>query len=130
VTSNADLLASCSNYPGAEVTIDVPSSGVIVVTSLVGIKISHTTGTEDEWWISLSLSDSICSPEPWFWAGHVSSGATTENFMYRTGHIQMYLPVTAGTYTFYVNGYMTVGGGAAGTDMFRWANTVAVFYAS
>ncbi|MFQ5910681.1 MAG: hypothetical protein ACE5IJ_08200 [Thermoplasmata archaeon] len=40
----------------------------------------------------------------------------------------MYQSVTAGTYTFYVNGYLSVGGG--NTDMFRWANTVAVFYAS
>lgn len=130
VTTNADILASCSNYPGAEVTIDVPSSGIVVVTSMVGIKIDHVSGTADEWWLSLSLSDSVCSGEPWMWAGRVSEGLPTYDFIYRTGQIQMYEPVSAGTYTFYVNGYMGVGGGAAGTDMFRWANTVAVFYAS
>lgn len=130
VTTNADILAPCSNYPGAEVTIDVPSSGIIVVTSMVGIKIDHVSGTADEWWLSLSLSDSVCSGEPWMWAGRVSEGLPTYDFIYRTGHIQRYEPVSAGTYTFYVNGYMGLGGGAAGTDMFRWANTVAVFYAS
>lgn len=127
-TANVDLNATCTNYPGTEVTVDVPSDGVVVINSLVGLRIDHVNGVKDEYWIGISLSDSICANEPWFWSDAVPGADPTDNFMYKTAYVQRIEPVTAGTYTFYVNGYMPVGGG--NDDMFRWGNTVAVFYPS
>ncbi len=120
--------ASCTNYNAISVTIVVPSGGNIVVTAQVYVLLSHTTGTEDRLALIVSDAPGTCGGYPWYWFATIEASEPTQTLTERSGTFQNVFPVTAGTYTFYVDGWMVVGADA--NDRYQTANVLAVFYPS
>jgi hypothetical protein len=119
---------SCTHYSGAEVTITVPSGGTVVVTSQVRLHIDHSVGTEDIWEISIGDTPTTCQTGGWAWVESITAQDPTDSSVDQAGFIQYSVDVTAGTHTFYVNGFMA--SGASALDVFWSASMIAVFYPS
>ncbi|MEE9340924.1 MAG: hypothetical protein V3V21_04595 [Thermoplasmata archaeon] len=119
---------SCTHYNGAEVTITVPSNGPVVVTSQVRLHIDHSAGTEDIWEISIGDTPTTCQTGGWAWVESITAQDPTDSSVDEAGFIQYSADVTAGTHTFYLNGFMA--SGASALDVFWSASMIAVFYPS
>jgi hypothetical protein len=117
---------TCTNHTGDSVTIDAPSSGVVMVEADAIIRIEHYNGTQDEARIHIGENDADCSASnvnsAWV---HVPAGASTDE-TYHSVHLTKSFPVSAGTKTFYLNGYMSFG--QSTNDKFFYANMKAVYY--
>jgi hypothetical protein len=120
--------ASCTNYNAISVSIAVPSRGNITVTAQVYVLLSHTTGTEDRLALIVSDAPGSCGNYPWYWFTTIEASEPTQTSTERSGTFQNVFPVTAGTYTYYVDGWMVVGQDA--NDRYQTANMFAVFYPS
>jgi hypothetical protein len=126
--STTTIGATCTHYDNAEVTITVPSDGTIIVTAQMWVLISHTSGTQDLWLLAVGTTPTDCGGPTDRWAGDITSNAPTDVSNSRTGSPHRVFFVTAGTYTYYANGYMDVGQDA--NDRFWYASLIAVFYPS
>ncbi len=122
------LGSGCTHYSGAEVTITVPADGRVIVMSQVRIHIDHTSGTEDVWHIAVGTSATDCGTAFTQWVGSVTSNAPTDPSIELTGAPMGHFLVTAGTYTYYINGYMS--GGQNVNDVFWFSIMIAIFYPS
>ena len=120
--------ASCTHYADAEVTITVPSAGVIVVSSVVQLYIYHAIGIRDSWYVIHGVGPSDCGSWSQASVGSVPSNVDTEAFLRESVFVQTTFSVTSGTFTYYVNGFMI--SGQDPNDWFWFSNTVAVFYPS
>jgi len=118
----------CTHYAKAEVTITVPSQGTIVVSTVVQIYIDHTYGTTDSWYVVHGLSAVDCGTWSQAAVGSVPANVDSEGFLRESVFVQTTFDVSAGTFTYYVNGYMISGQSA--NDWFWFSNSVAVFYPS
>ncbi len=120
--------STCTDYTGAIVTITVPSDGYIAVSAQVQLRIDHTTGTRDAWIISVGNSPTNCDNTVFGWMDTVEDDAATDMSIERTAYAQRWWQVSAGTYDFYIVGYMIQGQDV--DDVFWYSNMVAVFYPS
>lgn len=118
----------CTSVVGAEVTIVVPSDGYVVVDGETRLRISHTNGQEDRWLIGIGTDPTDCPSGGFSWLDSVPTGAPTQGSVWKSAFTHGVFPVTAGTYTFYLNGWMVVGQDP--NDVFIFGSTIAVFYPS
>ena len=124
----AHIGSVCSHYSGSNLTITVPSSGIIVVTSVVQLRISHAQGIDDIYRINHGVNMTDCGDWRYSWTGQVYSSVPDAFWLRVTVHVQNVYSVTAGTYTYCVNGLMF--SGEDPNDFFWYSNSIAVFYAS
>jgi len=117
--------AACTTYH--QVTLTVPSNGTVVVNAQVFVSIDHTGGARDLAHVKVSSGPASCGISPYNWPVDVPASAPTDTVFFGA-FPQAPFPVTAGTYTFYLNGIMFVGPDA--NDSFYYANLLAVFYPS
>lgn len=120
--------SSCTAYVDAMVTITVPSDGIVVVSAQVQLRINHTQGTEDRWWVSVSDTPTDCDGTVFAWVDTIPQDAATDSSIDRSAYAQRWFGVSAGTYDYYIVGIMAPG--QIGDDVFWYANMVAVFYPS
>lgn len=118
--------ATCRNYSGGSITITVPRNGTIVVEANVKVQLSHVNGTQDCLQLLIDSTTTNCngSYDQVNWdipAVHPSSTNQEYTFTVRRA-----FNVSAGAYTFYLNGVMNSGG--AGDDVFWYARLHATFY--
>ncbi len=118
----------CTHYSYAEVTISVPSNGTIIVTAQIQVLINHTYGVEDSWRLVVGESPTDCATSLERWRGSITDNSTADANADRTGAPMRVFTVTAGTYTYYANGYMVTGQDSG--DVFWVCHMVAVFYPS
>jgi hypothetical protein len=119
---------ACTNYADLDLNITVPSNGTIVVTALVLVHIDHTLTIEDRWIITVSQDPGFCGVNPPGYFIDVVPSDTANTIVWESGSVQVIFPVTAGSYTFHLNGRMVSGPDAG--DWFDRGNMVAVFYPS
>jgi hypothetical protein len=108
------------------VAITVPSSGTIIVTALAYMILDHVSGTKD--YLIIGIANTTTSCDDLYGAGRVSIPSTwgTDGSIYQTVTTRRAYSVTAGTYTYYLNGYMSSGYSAT-TDRFWFASMDATF---
>lgn len=126
--STTTIGIACTHYDNAEVTITVPSDGTIIVTAQIWVRISHTFGTEDSWRLAIGENPTDCASAYYRWADSITSNAPNDSDADRTGSPHRVFFVSAGTYTYYANGYMVSGQDVS--DVFWYASLIAVFYPS
>ena len=123
----AAIGSSCTNYPGARVSITVPGAGTIVVSATVGVGINHTFGISDTALIVVAASAMECTVNNYAAWVSVPYSLPTDPYHFTTVPIlRSFIVDAAGTMTFYVNGIMTLGADA--NDRFDSASLVAVYY--
>jgi len=122
------ILTTCTNFAGAEVTITVPGPGTIVVYSTFEFSLSHVTGTTDLLWVSISTDPADCTLVDHTTSLRFNAAEPTQTYFW-TGFVMSPVAVGAGMFTFYVNARM-VQGASDGGDFLESAATVAVFYPS
>ncbi len=127
-TATTTIGTTCTNYAGGQVTITVPSSGTVFVQAQTWLLIDHASGTEDRGGVVIGNSATDCTDAAYLWPVVVPAAEPTYVGLPTPTFVQRPFPVTAGTYTFYLNGYMTTGQDAQ--DVFWFGNMVAVFYPS
>lgn len=118
--------APCYNF--LSITIDVPSAGTIVITANVRLTIEHTVGIEDQWALAVTEDPGTCMLSPGVWIDEIPDQYPTEAMTQKSGHVQTAYDVIAGSYTYYLNGWMYTGMSAG--DIERSSHAVAVFYPS
>ncbi len=118
---------TCTSYPGMVVSITVPSDGTIVVSVNVVEVIDHNLGVRDTHWIKISDASGDCVADQWTFTFTVDNELPDDD-VWPTISMQRVESVTAGTYTYYVNGRMVTG--FSGLDEFVSGSMVAVFYPS
>jgi hypothetical protein len=118
--------APCNNF--LSITIDVPSSGTIVITANVRLSIEHTMGIEDQWALAVMEAPGACNVEPGDWIDEIPDQYPTELLTRTSGHVQKSYDVAAGSHTYYLNGWMYAGMSAGDSGVMSHA--VAVFYPS
>ena len=119
---------SCTHYDEAEVTINAPSSGKVVVSANVILLHSHSATKEAYVYVGLEESPTSCSGFKTGEAGfdydppNAPAFAEAESTMPATRTFD----VTPGTHTYYLNGYK------GGTDLqeFYYAALTAIFIPS
>ncbi len=121
-------LPNCSHQPRAEVTITVPSPGIIVVTATVKVRINHTMGTDDVIRVFIGEEETECSDDEWRSLYHISETQGTDIYWGSLFVQKPFIINNAGTYTFYINGQMWEGWSSE--DVIYGSGTTAVFYPS
>jgi hypothetical protein len=119
--------STITNYSNGEVTITVPRNGRIVVEANAWVILYHVNGTPD----TLSLTIGATSTD----AGNsynavrwdIPSENPTASSVDRTFTVRRSFVVTAGTYTYYLNGRM-LSGDADFNDKFWFSAMLATFY--
>ena len=121
------LTTTCTNYSGGQVSITVPAAGSIVVEANAWMILNHASGTEDALVLGIGTTPSDCGTayDAVYW--DIPAGWPTEASINQTFTVRRRFAVAAaGTYTYYLNGYLT-SGYSASTDRFWFANMVATF---
>src|SRR3972149_3590571 len=113
---------------GWNVSITVPSNGTVVVSGVARLRISHTTGTEDRYFLVTADTSALCPDSPGSWLDSIQPDIATDPSVWVSAAAEDAFAITsgAGTYTFYLNARMVVGADAA--DVFVFLGVVAVFY--
>ncbi|NMC69190.1 MAG: hypothetical protein GYA57_03860 [Myxococcales bacterium] len=120
------LTTTCANYSGGQVSITVPAAGSIVVEANARMILNHVSGTEDELVLGIGTTTTDCGTPYDSVRWDIPSGWPTASSIYQTFTVRRRFAVSAGTYTYYLNGYMA-SGYAASTDLFWYANMTATF---
>jgi hypothetical protein len=119
--------SSVTQYDDAQVSITAPGPGYIVVTSNVWLKLSHTSGTVDDFSLSHTDNASALGAFTDQVREEIPSGYATDTEMNRTFSVHSTFPVaSAGTYTYYLVGQMHSGQDAG--DKFWYAQMTAIYY--
>ncbi len=119
--------SACTHYSGAEVTIQVPSAGTVVVSATVGVGINHAAGAADEARIVVATSEAECTLNNYMAFVSVPPTLATDSLHFETVPLLRPFAVAgAGPLTVYVNGIMEFGADPA--DRFDSASLVATFY--
>lgn len=132
IASSSDLFsgvtigAVCTTYTGAEVTITVPSAGMITVVTTMVIAIDHTVGSGDEVDVYIRDDPTLCGLDGWTTAMIIAQSEATDQYFGTVSAMGVFQVFAAGTYTYYINA-VNFGGGAA-----TWIDgaMIAIFYAS
>ena len=124
--SNTYIQFTCTNaQPNGFVSITVPSSGTIIVEFDARIGLNHILNVQDFGYLMVGTSASDCS-SPYDYRGFLHLPASYgNNFNVLSVHVTRPFSVSAGTYTYYMNGMMSYG---APDDYFQNGNMKAVFY--
>lgn len=117
------IASTCTNY--FSINITVPAAGEVLVSGEVMLDLSHTTATRDVAWVTISNTTTGCADDPYLSIFTIAAGEPTDTYWPTIALFHNYT-VTAGTYTFYVNGRMTFGQNSG--DTFYYGNIYAVFY--
>jgi hypothetical protein len=124
--STTYLTSSCQNYANAAVTVTAASSGTVLVTANSRMKITHVAGTRDELQLGIGTTTTSCGSSYdtmyYTWPPDLPSFSSED----MTFTVMQNFSVSAGTYTYYLNGRMA-SGYAASTDNFWFADLHAVF---
>jgi len=127
VSSDSDLASSCANYTGGTVTVNATGAGTVVVEANVRVMLYHTEGTMDRLFLAIGTDATDCSADADAVVWDIPSGYSSATGLYAF-MVQKILSIPSpGSYTYYLNGYMSTGY-SVGTDTFWRANIVAVFY--
>jgi hypothetical protein len=107
VTSPTDftgLPSVCSHVPGAEVTVNAPVAGRVLVEAHVGLDIQHTGGIEDAVFLWIRPDSATCgSATAGGIRGRVPAGFPSGDTQFTTvGHAVFDVP--SGLHTYYLNG--------------------------
>ena len=124
-----DANPTCTNF--MSITINVPSNGIVVVSSTVWLRLSHTSGIDDTVVVVIGNAVDDCqftTAGEWRWQETVDGSIGTETALYMTVGPHRPFGVGAGSNTFYVNGAMFNGQDVG--DRFWRGNAIAVFYPS
>jgi hypothetical protein len=127
-STNVPLTDTCAQLTGAEVTINVPGAGIIMITAQVDLDIVHVMGTADYWRLVLSNNPGDCLAPEWRNDGSIASTWDSEAVAVHASLTRTYSVPGPGTAIIYLNGYMLSGSGNG--DELDNANLVAVFYPS
>jgi hypothetical protein len=121
-----DIGTDPTAYTDAEVTLEVPGDGYVVVEANAWIHISHTQGTNDK--VYLGISDSPTSFYDFYsrTTHEVPSTWPTDTQIDQTFYVHNTFPVAEGTHTFYLVGEMLNGQDAG--DEFWYCHMRAVYY--
>ena len=120
--------ATCTHYGDANVSITVPGPGTIIVTATIQVTLAHAAGTEDLVWMFIGRTATDCALGTRLLIANVEETEGSGNYIETVPGIRPVDVTGAGTYTFYVNGFM-VNGQSSG-DEFTRAEIVAVYYPS
>jgi hypothetical protein len=120
--------ATCTNEQGGSISITVPSSGIVVVTAQAWFELNHTLDVANTAAIVVGNSSTDCSARPYTWVVGIPALAPTSPTLDESAYSQRPFSVTAGTFTFYLNGFMITGQNSG--DMFLGGNLLATFYPS
>ena len=110
------------------ITMAVPATGTVLVTGVTRLSISHTNGVEDRWFITVSDASATCTVGSGSWLDSTPASVATSGTVYVSAVAQLAFPVTAGSWNFYLGGWMVFGGDAG--DRYLFAGLTAVFYPS
>lgn len=122
------LSNACSNYNDGTITIDAIGPGTVVVEANVWVVLQHTNGTEDHLVLAIGTTSSDCGSGYDQVNWDIPSTYPSASDIDRTFTVRRMVDIpSAGTYTYYLNGYMS-SGYAAGSDAFSYARMHAVFY--
>ncbi len=129
--SSLDLLwqitGVCDAYVGLSVTLTVPADGFIVVSSTIVSVLDHTSGIRDIVYFRISQLVGDCVDDQWLRLEVITDNQPSD-FYWPTTYTDLVEPVTAGTYTFFLNAAMS--SGASASDSIWRASMIAVFYPS
>jgi hypothetical protein len=119
---------TCQNYVGSVVTITAPTAGRIVVDAHTELNLSHTTGVEDFLELDIGTTATDCGliydRAVWDIPSGLPSFTTTVGL-----NNHNVFTVAAGTYTYYLNGYMhTRSNTGSSADYFNWGRMNATFF--
>lgn len=128
------LTDTCSNYSSTDgvgtVSITVPGPGQILVEANTILGLYHESGVNDFVELAIGTSPTDCGTQPWgdnvWWEipnAWPASGYTRQTFTVR----KPFSVSSAGTYTYYLNGYMNQGYSPS-TDAFWYARVIATFF--
>jgi hypothetical protein len=119
------------NYNGGTVTVNATGPGTVIVEANVWVQLTHVNGTADQLrlYIGTSATDGgsgdQCNQVAWdIPSAYPSTTNSNHTFTVR----RMFSISMAGSYTYYLNGYML--SGSALNDCFWYAAMHAVFYPS
>lgn len=115
--------ASCTHYVGAEVTIDTPSAGTVVVSANFVLSIAHVTGQQDFAGAAIDESPFSCTFSADYTAPPTLPSFTNQRVTMPTTRTY---EVGPGTHTYFLNGDKS-GTGAAD---FVYATLNAIFVPS
>jgi hypothetical protein len=122
------LTDTCIPMTSAEITVDAPGPGVVLVMAHADLSIFHTLGTSDYWRVALSDTPGDCTGAAWRADGKI---ADTWGSDAAPAHVSLQrvfgIPAT-GTFTYYLNAYMVLGSGDG--DVHDYSNMVAIFFPS
>ena len=126
---NTVAFNGCTNF--ISVSITVPQTGSIVLTSSLHVWIDHTVGTEDVWAFMVRQSAVDCGlsfADPTASIIDVPSPNPTDSINMAGALVNMYAVGAPGTYTYYLNTEMA--GGENPGDTIVNGSLAAVFYPS
>lgn len=104
-TASTALATVCTHYEGAEVTIDAPSPGTVMVSANAWMELEHHSSANDEVYVSVNESPSQCEASTMN-TGDYSIPPSLPAFssQYVTIPVMRTFQVSAGPHTFYLNG--------------------------
>jgi len=118
--------AACTD--GFTISMAIPGPGTVVVTGVTRLRISHTNGIEDRWFIMVDDASGGCTDGSGTWLDSIPASIATDTTMWVSAMAQRTFPVAAGTSNFYLQGRMITGQDAQ--DLFVYIGLTAVFYPS
>ncbi len=122
------LNTSCQQVPGAEVTMELPGPGTVVVTSTVMIRLEHSFGVGTQVALDHATITADCTFDLWRTYMSVANDEPAGQYIL-TVFVQEPFSISAGgTYSFYLNAMMTAGPSAL--DRLIRSGTIAVFFPS
>ena len=119
------ITTSCT--PMIQVSITVPAGGIIVLHAWQYIVLDHTNGVSDAYWTKVSNSPSDCAVDEYLGVFYLDTSVATGSYT-QVMTLTRFETVSAGTYTFYLNGIMMAG--QSNPDAVFRCNILAVFYPS
>ncbi len=116
-----------NQYDDAEVSVTVPGSGYVMVTSSVHVLLDHFNGTEDHLLVG-HTDDLGDAPSPYSTFNYVIPSSYPSASEIDVGFTvsSMHEITSSGTYTYYLVGQMISGQGFG--DQFYYAETRAIYY--
>lgn len=126
--STTYLTTSCLNYTNASVTMIAPRAGMIVVTASVWILLNHVLNTTDDLVLGIGSTTADCGDSYNQVRYSIPAEWPTASDIDRTFTVRRTFSVSAGTYTYYLNGYMA--SGSDSSDRFWFASMDAMFIPS
>jgi hypothetical protein len=120
------------NYAGGTVTVNATGPGTVIVEANVWVQLTHVNGTDDDLrlYIGTTATDGGTFDEYNQVAWKIPSAYPTASDINHTFTVRRMISISvAGSYTYYLNGYMA-SGYSAYTDRFWYAAMHAVFYPS